>query len=56
MSVSIKYLMGNFLGNLIWDLYAFFVGNGVTFFMGNLYRDLVTMGLGNIVTFLAKII
>ena len=48
--------MWNFLRNLIWDLNAFFVGNGVTFLMGNLYRDLVTMGLGDIVTFLKKII
>ena len=46
--------MGNFLRNLIWDLYAFLVGNWVTFLMGNLYRDLMTMGLGNIVTFLVN--
>ena len=44
--------MGNFLRNLIRDLYAFFVGHGVTFLMRHLDRDLVTMGLGDIMTFL----
>ena len=46
--------MGNFLWNLIRDLYAFFVRHGVTFLMGHLDRDLVTMGLGDIMTFLKE--
>ena len=46
--------MGNFLRNLIRDLYAFFVGHGVTFLMRHLDRDLVTMGLGDIMTFLKE--
>ena len=49
-----QYLMGNFLRNLIRDLYAFLVGHGVTFLMGHLDRDLVTMGLGDIMTFLKE--
>ena len=47
--------MGNFLRDLIWYFYAFFVRHRVTFLMGHLYRNLVTVGLRDIVTFLKSI-